>query len=115
MPPRSRRPLRLLTNLPNPDDVYVLCDGQPFERFRVTDSNTVELDTEIATQQYQIFTGYRGPGGRPAARREAPHGGRRAAAAAAAVAGPSGGDGAAVRQATSEFAQNGGPGCPCCA
>ena len=102
-----------VTNLPNSDDVYILCDGQPFDRFQVTGNGTIELDTTIDTLQYQIFTGYRGPGGQPVARRDVPRAVGTAAAMVAAQ--PPSRDATAVRRATSEFAPGGGPGCPCCA
>ena len=57
-----------VTSLPDANDVVVLCDGEPFERFEMTGAGTIRLDTTIDTRQYQIFTGYRGPGP-PAARR----------------------------------------------
>ena len=49
-----------VTNLANPDDVFVLCDGEPFERVEVEGTDTIRLDTTIDNRQYQIFTGYRG-------------------------------------------------------
>ena len=103
-----------ITNLPNPENVFILCDGQPFDRFRITGDGTIRIETTIDTRQYQIFTGYRGPGGPPVARRDAPRGAR-AGAALAALPATAAGDPAVVQRATSELAQGGGPGCPCCA
>ena len=103
-----------ITNLPNPENVFILCDGQPFDRFRITGDGTIRIETTIDTRQYQIFTGYRGPGGPPVAHRAAPRGAR-AGAALAAMPATAAGDPAAVQRATSELAQGGGPGCPCCA
>ena len=75
-----------VTNLPSTDEVFILCDGEPFGRFSVDGPNAIRLDATIDLRHYQIFTGYRGPGERPAeARRERP--GRSAAATGAGLAG----------------------------
>ena len=104
-----------VTNLPNTNDLFILCDGEPFDRYEVTGDGVVQLDTTIDTRQYQIFTGYRGPGGRPAARREHMQE-RRAAAGLMAGASLRTIDApTAVRRATSEIARGAGPTCPCCA
>jgi hypothetical protein len=105
-----------VTNLPGTDEVFILCDGEPFGRFSVDGPNAIRLDATIDLRHYQIFTGYRGPGERPAeARRERP--GRSAAATGASLAAagrplanrpPAG-----VGNATSSFSPT-GPSCPCC-
>ena len=106
-----------VTNLPNTDDVFILCDGEPFRRFSVDGPNAIRLDTTIDMRHYQIFTGYRGPG-EPAARarRERPAGGAATAgaglAAAAECTAPNRGAPDA-RHATSSFSPS-GPSCPCC-
>ena len=102
-----------VTNLPNTADVFILCDGEPFDRFEATDDGTIRLETTIDARQYQIFTGYRGPGGPPAARRQEPRAGR-AAAGLAASRPPADDTRAATRRARSEIVQGGGPTCPCC-
>ena len=55
-----------VTNLPNTDEVFVLCDGEPFTRFAVDGPNAIRLDGTIDLRHYQIFTGYRGSGARAA-------------------------------------------------
>ena len=102
-----------VTNLPNTADVFILCDGEPCDRCEVTDDGTIRLETTIDARQYQIFTGYRGPGGPPAARRQEPRAGR-AAAGLAASRPPADDTRAATRRARSEIVQGGGPTCPCC-
>ncbi len=102
-----------VTNLPNTADVFILCDGEPFDRFEATDDGTIRLETTLDARQYQIFTGYRGPGGPPAARRQEPRAGR-AAAGLAASRPPADDTRAATRRARSEIVQGGGPTCPCC-
>ena len=101
-----------VTNLPNTEDVFILCDGEPFERFAVTGDGTIRLDTTIDTRQYQIFTGYRGPDGPPVARREEPRDRRGAAGLAASR--PSADNAlAGARRASSKLVPGGGPTCPC--
>jgi len=102
-----------VTNIPDANEVFILCDGEPFERFEITGANTVRLDTTVDTRHYQIFTGYRGPGGSPTARRDEPR--NRGAAAALAAARPqSPGNAPTTRTASSELVTGDGPGCPCC-
>ena len=116
-----------VTTLPSADDVFILCDGEPFRRFSVVDPNTIRLDATIDLRHYQIFTGYRGPGtqadGAHRRDRTAPNAaaGRGATAGLAAAAGL----GAAAERsatarrgrhtadATSSFSKT-GPSCPCC-
>ena len=101
-----------VTNLPTTEDIFVLCDGEPFVRFAVDGPNAIRIDGTIDLHQYQIYTGYRGPGARAdvAQRRN----GRRAAAAVGPGAARTGTDRArSVREAGSRFSP-GGPTCPCC-
>ena len=51
-----------VTNLPNPDDVFVICDGEPFDRFTVEGPGTIRSNGDIDSHQYHIFTDYRGGG-----------------------------------------------------
>ena len=103
-----------VTNLPNADEVFVICDGQPFERVEVEGPGTVRIDTDIDDHQYQIFTGYRG-GGAPSRARER---GRASAATGSAglayAARPNRGSAGAVPSARSSFVPDGSPGCSCC-
>jgi len=48
-----------VANLSNTDQVAVLCDGQKFERFSVTGSDTIRLETDVGRHRFQIFAGYR--------------------------------------------------------
>lgn len=97
-----------VTNLPSTASVSVRLGGQPFNRFEVTGPNTIRLDTTIEAHQFEITTGYRGPGTRQAQVPEsAPAGPGLAAASTLAAAGrdrPAGPDPFMGR-----------PGCPCCA
>ena len=104
-----------VTNLPSIDDVFVLCDGEPFTRFAVDGPNAIRIDGTIDLRQYQIFTGYRGPDARAAGERRRDAAGRSAAAAAlAASRAPSGGRSAPAREATTSFSAGDGPTCSCC-
>ena len=101
-----------VTNLPNPDEVYVICDGEPFERFTVEGPGTIRIEHDIDSHQYYVFTGYRGRG-TPSrdARREQPS---TTGPAAFASARRPAARGNAVPAATSEFFPDGGPTCSCC-
>ena len=100
-----------VTNLPNPDEVFVICDGEPFDRFTVEGPGTIRIDSDIDSHQFHIFTDYRG-GSAPArdARRERPT--TAGGAAFASARQPARED--AVSKATSEFFPDGGPACSCC-
>ena len=105
-----------VTNVPNPADVFVLCDGEPFERVTVEGTNTVRLDTTMDDRQYQIFTGYRGEA---SAANEGRAQRRQRAAATSATGGavarrsPSG-SAPQAQNATSEISPTGGPTCAGC-
>jgi hypothetical protein len=113
-----------VTNLPNPDDVYILCDGQPFSRFAVDGPGSIRIDGDIAQRHYQIFTGYRGESAEQAdaRRRLQRQAGASASAAGAALAargsaGEGGADGrgdARVQEASTSLASGDGPTCACC-
>ncbi len=105
-----------VTNLPDPGDVFILCDGAPFSRFAADGPNAIRIDGDIGLHRYQIFTGYRGPDPRQAEARRQER--RRRAAAAAGVAAASA-RGAHrpprdTRQATATFSSGDGPTCACC-
>ena len=101
-----------VTNLSNPDDVFVLCDGEPFERVEVEGTNTIRLDADIDNRQYQIFTGYRADTAADNARNR-PRA-RSTSAGLAAVKRPTAETTDRVRAATSELLSNGGPTCAGC-
>jgi hypothetical protein len=113
-----------VTNLPNPDDVYILCDGQPFSRFAVDGPDSIRIDGDIDQRHYQIFTGYRGESAEQAdaRRRLQRQAGASASAAGAALAargsaGEGGADGrgdARVQEASTSLASGDGPTCACC-
>ncbi len=109
-----------VTNLPATDDVFILCDGEPFRRFSVDGPNAIRLDTTIDMRHYQIFTGWRGPGGPADAMRSGDRAERNAAAGPGAAAGCAAADRATAtrqapdaRNATASFSPS-GPTCPCC-
>ena len=104
-----------VTNLPSTDDVFILCDGEPFRRFSVAGPNAIRLDTTIDMRHYQIFTGYRGPGARAdEARRERPTRAAATAGLAAAADRPvADRPPRSALDATSSFSTT-GPSCPCC-
>lgn len=103
-----------VTNLPDPDQVVILCDGQPFDRFETTGANSIRLDTDTDPHRYQIFTGYRGQG---VAANAAEPAGRAATGAGAGLVfaerssdrGPE-----AAGSSGRDFLSGPGPGCPCC-
>ncbi len=102
-----------VTNLPNPDAVFVICDGQPFERFEVEGSGTIRIDTDIDSHQFHIFTDYRG---RAAPTRDVP-GERPSTSGSVALAlaeRPNRSTVRSTRTASSAFIPDGGPGCSCC-
>ena len=103
-----------VTNLPRVDDVVVLCDGEPFDRFEATDATTIRLDTTMDTRQYQIFTGYRGDAAVTNSARNQRHE-QGTLAGAAGARRPSAGEAERVRSARNELLSGGGPRCPCCA
>lgn len=106
-----------VTNLANPEDVFVLCDGEPFERVEVEGADTIRLDTTIDSRQYQIFTGYRGDASaavnptrtRPQRRTTAA-----AAGLAAATRRPTTEATDRIRTATTDLFPTGGPTCGGC-
>ena len=104
-----------ITNLPSTDDVFILCDGEPFRRFSVAGPNAIRLDTTIDLHHYQIFTGYRGPRARAdEARRKRPARGAATAGLAAAADRPvADRPPRSALDATSSFSAT-GPSCPCC-
>ena len=102
-----------VTNLPDPNDVFILCDGAPFTRFAADGPNAIRVDGVIDLHRYQIFTGYRGSDARQAeARRQDRH--RRAAAAAGVAAARPARPPRDARQATASFSPGNGPTCACC-
>ena len=109
-----------VTNLPNTDEVFVLCDGEPFTRFAVDGPNAIRLDGTIDLRHYQIFTGYRGSGARAAeARRREEIRGRAASVDGATAAGLAGASASPSRpqraaDASSSFSSGAGPTCSCC-
>jgi hypothetical protein len=96
-----------VTNLPNAPGVTVRLNGQPFTRFEVIGPNAIRIDTSIDAHQFEIVTGYRGPGAGQARAPEAAPARHAGASAAVAAAGS--------RPGTGPDPFMGSPGCPCCA
>ena len=114
-----------VTNLPDPDDVYILCDGQPFTRFAVDGPDSIRVDGDIDQRHYQIFTGYRGESAEQAdaRRRLQRQAGASASAAGAALTasggastlrGAGGRGNGPVQEASTSLASGDGPTCACC-
>ena len=105
-----------VTNLPDPGDVFILCDGAPFTRFAADGPNAIRIDGAIDLHRYQIFTGYRGPDARQAEVRRQERRRRAAATAgvAPAAARPSARSPRDTRQATASLSPGNGPTCACC-
>ena len=114
-----------VTNLSNTDEVFILCDGEPFRRYAVDGANSIRLDGEIEQRHYQIFTGYRGSNAQAARRDDANRRDHRdGSSAEAAETSPTAAATAAGLSASSRRRQNprnattsytpGGPTCPCC-
>ena len=106
-----------VANLPDSGDVFILCDGAPFQRFSLDGPNAIRIDGTVDLRHYQIFTGYRGPGAQAeqARRRErAERPGSSAGMALAAASGhPAPERPPGPRGATTSFSPD-GPTCPCC-
>ena len=108
-----------VTHLPDPAQVFILCDGEPFERFEVTGPDAIRIDGAVDLRHYQIFTGYRGAAGQPAnaGRREQPA--RAAAGTASATVATAAGSqvrtpaAGRAQDATSSIVPS-SPACPCC-
>ena len=103
-----------VTNLPDANTVFVLCDGEPFRRFALDGATSIRLDARIGQHQYQIYTGYRGLNQQADQARAQRR--RGAAAAAVGIAGPLQAQTQLARpsgDATSSFSP-GGSICPCC-
>jgi hypothetical protein len=45
-------------NLPNSGEVVIICDGESFDGFTRTNANSIAINTDINTHQFQIYTGY---------------------------------------------------------
>ena len=103
-----------VTNLPSPDDVFILCDGEPFSRFSVDGTNRIRIDATIGTHAYQIFTGYRGEGARQAEARRRRQAGAGAAAAITPARETGDRNAGNVREASNSLATGAGPTCACC-
>ncbi len=47
-----------VSQIPDLRAVKVLCDGQPFDRFKVTEAGDIEIHTDIAEHYFEIHTGF---------------------------------------------------------
>ncbi len=95
-----------VTNLPDSGEVFVICDGQPFDRFQAGGPATIRIDSDIGDHRYQIFTGYRGQGAstREARRERSSSAGRQSIRTV-----PD-----STREVSTSFVPDGGPICGCC-
>lgn len=50
-----------VTQIPDVDTVRVICDGEDYPAWRVTGSNSIEIDTTIGDHSLVVRTGYFGP------------------------------------------------------
>lgn len=99
-----------VTNLSNPREVTIRCDGEPYHRFEVAGSHAIRLNTTVDSCQYEISTGYRGDGRSGLARRmQVPDSGI-AVDSWTATDHPN-----TVRRAGLDLLAGRGPTCPCCA
>ena len=114
---RGRETRWRIANLPDSGDVFILCDGEPFQRYSIDGPDAIRIDGTVDLRHYQIFTGYRGPGAqaeRVRRRERAVSAGGAAAALAAASDRPARDRPAgSARDATTSFSPD-GPACPCC-
>ena len=95
-----------VTNLPDSGEVFVICDGQPFDRFETEGPAAIRIDSDIGNHRYQIFTGYRGQG---ASTREARRKRSSSAASQSIRTVPD-----SAREVSTSFVPDGGPICGCC-
>jgi hypothetical protein len=47
-----------ISNIPDPNQIKIFCDGKPFEDYSVNLSGEVVLRTNVATHSFHISTGY---------------------------------------------------------
>ncbi len=47
-----------VTQLPDPEMVFVRCDGDEFTQWRKLDESSIEITTNIDDHSFQIYTGY---------------------------------------------------------
>ena len=47
-----------ISNIPDPNQIKIFCDGKPFEDYSVNPSGEVVLRTNVATHSFHISTGY---------------------------------------------------------
>jgi hypothetical protein len=97
-----------VTNLPSTTNLTVRLNGQAFTRFEVTAPGTIRIDSSIDAHQFEILTGYRGPGSGQVRAPEAEPTRRGTTAAASVLA-------AGTERAAGPDPFMGSPGCPCCA
>tara|TARA_Y100001970_G_scaffold137230_1_gene168909 strand:+ start:9987 stop:11708 length:1722 start_codon:yes stop_codon:yes gene_type:complete len=47
-----------ISNIPNPNDIEVLCDGLPFDQYSIVDSTSIEIRADIKSHVFLCKTGY---------------------------------------------------------
>ena len=103
-----------VTNLPNTEDVFILCDGEPFTRFAVDGPSAIRIDGTVDLRRYQIFTGYRRPNAQRDAARRRQRNGRVAAGLPASQPAIDDRSRGAREASSNSFSPGDGPTCPCC-
>lgn len=103
-----------VTNLPDPGQTVIVCDGQPFDRFEVIGPGAIRIETDTDPHRYQIFTGYQNSGARA-------HDGDFEQRSVAGLVGGStlaqhttGAGPSTPGAAGGDLLSGAGPGCPCC-
>ncbi|MFC9767378.1 hypothetical protein [Rhodococcus jostii] len=48
-----------ITNLADPRDVRIICDGQAFDNWRVIDDSTIEVSLDVDSHDQIVATGSR--------------------------------------------------------
>ena len=108
-----------ITNLPDVENIVILCDGEPFRRYAVDGPDSIRVDSDIDLHQFQIFTGYRGRNDQATNQSQKKRPVTKTTATATAAASATGAHAEInrpspnIQNATQSFSQN-GPQCNCC-
>lgn len=55
---RGEATMYRVTQLPDPETVFVRCDGNEFTQWRKLDESSIEITTNVDDHSFQIYTGY---------------------------------------------------------
>ena len=102
-----------IEKLPAPADAIVRCDADPCDRWRVVGEDAIEVETDVDTHSFQIFTGYRGAAADGRAPRDTPAQQSRAGSTSPPPGTRREPSRRALRAAGRHLAA-GAPSCPCC-